>query len=113
VHGDEAASVAEEVSQVLFGKTDPSSLTESVLKALSEEVPFARATTPPTLADAMVTLKLVPSKGAARRLLEQGGVYLNGERAVAATDLVSAKPLTGGYYLLRKGARDYGLIRVG
>jgi tyrosyl-tRNA synthetase len=113
VHGDEAANVAEEVSRVLFGKADPSSLSESVFRALSEEVPFARAATPPTLADAMVTLKLVASKGAARRLLEQGGVYLNGERAVAATELASAKPLAGGYHLLRKGARDYGLIRVG
>ncbi|MEX2111039.1 MAG: tyrosine--tRNA ligase [Gemmatimonadaceae bacterium] len=113
VHGDEPANVAEEVSRLLFGKADPSSLTESVLRALSEEVPFARATTPPTLADAMVTLKLVASKGAARRLLEQGGVYLNGERAMAATELTSAKPLAGGYHLLRKGARDYGLIKVG
>jgi tyrosyl-tRNA synthetase len=113
VHGDEAASVAEEVSRVLFGKADPSSLTESVLRALSEEVPFARATTPPTLADAMVTLKLVASKSAARRLLEQGGVYLNGERATADTDLSAANPLAGGYHLLRKGARDYGLIHVG
>jgi tyrosyl-tRNA synthetase len=113
VHGDEAASVADEVSRVLFGKADPSSLTEPVLRALSDEVPFARATTPPTLADAMVALKLVASKSAARRLLEQGGVYLNGERATAATDLISAAPLSGGYHLLRKGARDYGLIRIG
>ncbi|OLD44117.1 MAG: tyrosine--tRNA ligase, partial [Gemmatimonadetes bacterium 13_1_40CM_2_60_3] len=41
VHGDEAARVAEEVSRVLFGKADPTKLSESVLRALSEEVPFA------------------------------------------------------------------------
>jgi hypothetical protein len=39
-------------------------------------------------------------------------VYLNGQRASADTDLGSAKALKGGYYLLRKGARDYGLVRV-
>jgi tyrosyl-tRNA synthetase len=113
VHGDEAASVAEEVSRVLFGKPDPSTLSEPVLRALSEEVPFAAAPTAPSVADALVTLKLVASKSAARRLLDQGGVYLNGNRAALETDLASTPPLAGGYYLLRKGAKDYGLIRVG
>jgi tyrosyl-tRNA synthetase len=113
VHGDEAASVAEQVSRVLFGKADLASLTEPVLRALSEEVPFASAATAPTIADALVNLKLVASKSAARRLIEQGGVYVNGERATAATDLSSATLLAGGYHLLRKGAKDYGLIRVG
>jgi tyrosyl-tRNA synthetase len=112
VHGEEAARVAEEVSRVLFGKADPASLAEPVLKALSEEVPFAESREAPALLDALVTLKLAASKSAARRLVEQGGVYLNGQRASADTDLGSAKALKGGYYLLRKGARDYGLMRV-
>ena len=41
VHGEDAARVAEEVSGLLFGKADPASLTEPVLRAMSEEVPFA------------------------------------------------------------------------
>jgi tyrosyl-tRNA synthetase len=113
VHGGEAAKVAEEVSRVLFGKADPTSLGEPVLRALSEEVPFAESHEAPSLLDAMVTLKLAASKGAARRLIEQGGVTVNGQRAGADTDLASAKTLAGGYHLLRKGARDYGLIRTG
>src|SRR5688500_15016366 len=112
VHGDEAASVAEQVSRVLFGNADLASLTEPVLRALSEEVPFVSAPAAPTISDALVRLKLVASKSAARRLIEQGGVYLNGERATAATDLSAATVLAGGYHLLRKGAKDYGLIRV-
>ena len=112
VHGEDAARVAEEVSRVLFGKADPTSLAEPVLRALSEEVPFAESRETPSLLDAMVTLKLAASKGAARRLVEQGGVTLNGQRCVADTDLAGAKPLAGGYHLLRKGARDYGLIRT-
>jgi len=111
VHGADAARVAEEVSRVLFGKADPKSLTEPVLRALSEEVPFAESSDTPGLLDALVTLKLAASKSAARRLVEQGGVYVNGERATADTDLVSMKALAGRYHLLRKGARDYGLIR--
>jgi tyrosyl-tRNA synthetase len=113
VHGDDAARVAEEVSRVLFGKAEPTSLTEPVLRALSEEVPFAEAPEAPALLDALVTLKLAASKSAARRLVEQGGVYLNGQRVNAEADLATTKPLPGGYHLLRKGARDYGLIRGG
>jgi tyrosyl-tRNA synthetase len=78
---------------------------------MSEEVPFAEGRETPGLLDALVTLKLAASKSAARRLVEQGGVTLNGERAAADTDLASTKPLAGGYHLLRKGAREYGLIR--
>src|SRR3954447_840733 len=37
VHSEEAARVAEEVSRVLFGKADPTTLSEPVLKALSQE----------------------------------------------------------------------------
>ena len=111
VHGEDAARVAEEVSRVLFGKADPTSLTEPVLRALSEEVPFVEAADAPGLLDALVTLKLAASKSAARRLVEQGGVYVNGQRATPETDLASVKALAGRYHLLRKGARDYGLIR--
>jgi len=112
VHGEDAARVAEEVSKVLFGKTDPTKLSEPVLKALGQEVPFAEVRDTPGLLDALVTLKLAASKGAAKRLVEQGGVYLNGQRAAADTNLGTTKPLAGGYHLLRKGARDYGLLRV-
>ena len=113
VHGAEAAATAEEVSNVLFGKAEASSLKEPVLRALSEEVPFAEVPGTVGLLDALVTLKLAASKSAARRLVEQGGVYLNGQRASADTNLAATKPLAGGYHLLRKGARDYGLIRGG
>ena len=113
VHGDQAARVAEEVSRVLFGKADPTKLSESVLRALSEEVPFAESRDTPSMLDALVTLKLAASKSAARRLIEQGGVYVNGQRASANTELTSTKPLAGSYYLLRKGAREYAVLRSG
>jgi len=111
VHGEEAARVAEEVSKVLFGKADPTTLSEPVLEALSKEVPFAQVREPLGLLDALVLLKLAASKGAGKRLVDQGGVYLNGKRAGLETNL-GEKPLAGGYFLIRKGARDYGLLRV-
>jgi tyrosyl-tRNA synthetase len=111
VHSADAARVAEEVSRVLFGKADPRTLSEAVLQALSEEVPFAEVNETPGLLDALVLLKLAISKGAARRLVEQGGVYLNGHRATPSSTLSDTEPLAGRYHLVRKGARDYGLIR--
>jgi tyrosyl-tRNA synthetase len=112
IHGDAAARVAEEGSKVLFGKGDPRSLSEQVLEALSNEIPFAETTQAPGLLDALVSLKLVPSKGAARRLVEQGGVNVNGQRAAVDTALGGATALHGKYFLIRKGARDFGLLKT-
>jgi tyrosyl-tRNA synthetase len=60
-----------------------------------------------------VAAGLVPSKGAARRLLEQGGLYVNGARVSAGDRRLGERAmLPGGFVLLRKGAREYGLVRV-
>jgi tyrosyl-tRNA synthetase len=111
VHGAEAAKIAEDVSRLLFGKGDPQSLSPAGLAALSREVPLAQMSGDISVIDALVELKLAPSKSAARRLIEQGGVALNGRRVASATDLMG-EPLPGGYYLIKKGARDYGLVRI-
>ena len=112
VHGEEAARDAAAVSRVLFGKGDPERLSEAALSALGQEVEFTEVTALPSLADAMVTLKLAASKGAVRRLLEQGGVNVNGKRAAADTTLDAIPPLAGEYYLIRKGAKEYALLRL-
>ena len=111
VHGAEVARVAEDVSRLLFGKGDPTSLSAEALDALSREVPFAETTETPGVVDALVELKLAASKSAARRLIEQGGVAINGRRIGSATDLLGDS-LGGGYYLLKKGGREFGLLRV-
>jgi tyrosyl-tRNA synthetase len=111
VHGAEIARVAEDVSRLLFAKGDPTSLSPDALQALSREVPFVEAPDTPTVVDALVELKLAASKSAARRLVEQGGVAVNGRRVASATDSLG-EPLAGGYYLFKKGARDFGLLRV-
>jgi tyrosyl-tRNA synthetase len=111
VHGEEAARVAEEVSRLLFAKGDPRSLSDDALVALSREVPFAEVDQVGNVVDALVSLGLAASKGAARRLVEQGGASVNGARVSGASDSLG-EPLRGSYYLVRKGARDYGLLKV-
>jgi tyrosyl-tRNA synthetase len=108
VHGADAARVAEDVSRLLFQKGDPASLSDQALAVLEKEVPFAEMPELTNVIDGLVALGLAASKGAARRLVDQGGVSINGQRV---TDSVG-EPLRGRYYLMRKGARDYGLIRL-
>ena len=111
VHGPEAARVAEDVSRLIFGKGDPISLSPAALNALSREVPFAEMQTAPTAVDALIALNLATSKSAARRLVEQGGVSVNGRKVASATDALS-DPLIGKYFLVKKGARDFGLVAL-
>jgi tyrosyl-tRNA synthetase len=116
VHGPEAARIAGELSTLLFGGGDASSLSPAALTALAGEVPFAEVATGEEgvdLLEALTATGLVASKGAARRLLDQGGVYVNGERAGSSLrHIPPAKLLEGEHLLLRKGAREYGLVRV-
>jgi tyrosyl-tRNA synthetase len=87
---------------------------------MRREVPFAEVERPVADApgidplDLLVTTGLVSSRGAAKRLLEQGGVYVNGSRVAAGGDRFVSEGalLAGGHVLLRKGAREYGLARV-
>lgn len=129
VHGDDAARIAREVSALLFEKADPALLSANALVALRNEIPFATYAPPETVpssdasvvvdADALdvfeclTSLGIAASRGAAKRLLEQGGISVNGEKLAATDRTVSRSQLLQGRYLLfRKGARDYGLMDV-
>jgi tyrosyl-tRNA synthetase len=119
VHGAEAARVAQELSALLFAKGDPHGLSPAAVGALSKEMPVAEVVRPAEgvgaidVAELFVAAGLAPSKGAARRLLEQGGLTVSGRRLSAGErDVRDGDLLAGRYLLLRKGARDYGLVRV-
>jgi tyrosyl-tRNA synthetase len=119
VHGAEAARVAREVSRLLFAKGDPRALSAEALAALAGEMPFSEATAPGEglgaldVAELFVQAGLVKSKGEARRLLDQGGLTVSGRKLSAADRAVTSEDvLAGGHLLLRKGARDYALVRV-
>lgn len=120
VHGADALKAAEEVSQLLFGKGDPRSLSREALQSLEHEIPtFGLSKGEPLdtfdLIDAVSVGKdaMFKSKSEARRALDQGGLYMNGDRL--GRDRVSVPReqfLHGSYLLLRKGARSYGLVRL-
>ena len=65
------------------------------------------------VADVFVATALVKSKGDARRLLQQGGLYVNGDKlAPGVTVLLRSDAIHGAYYVLRKGARDIAVVKV-
>jgi tyrosyl-tRNA synthetase len=112
VHGAEAVRANEEVAGLLFGGLDPSSLSLSTLEALREEISFfpsASLTDPQAMIDAVTgEAGLFKSRGDAKRMVQQGGVYLNGQRVDA--ELTTVAPLHGKYVLVRKGAKSYALV---
>jgi tyrosyl-tRNA synthetase len=119
VHGDDALRAADEVSQLLFGKGDPRGLSAEALRLLEQEIPTFELTE--AMFDTQDVINAVSgdgdalfkSRGDARRALQQGGVYLNGERMAAERAPVPREQLLHGRYLLvRKGGRSYGLVRV-
>ena len=57
--------------------------------------------------DLMVKCKLAPSKKEARRLVEQGGVEVNGEKVAAATVSYTAADLSGDGLMVKKGKKVY------
>jgi len=111
---------AVEVSALLFGGSDPTALSAQALDALAAEIPFAQAKWTRAdgdgrslgLQDALVTAQLATSKSDARRTIQQGGVTVNGVRASGDTSVVPAQCLHGSYVLLKKGARNYALLRM-
>ena len=57
--------------------------------------------------DLMVKCKLAPSKKEARRLVEQGGVEVNGEKVAAATVTYTQEDLAGDGLMIKKGKKVY------
>ena len=120
VHGDPAVAAAEEVSGLLFGGVEPKSLSRDALLALQLEIPVFTmepkdaATTHDVLESTLVgTDALFGSKGDMRRMLQQGGVYVNGRRLSPEREPLASDDLLGGeFVLVRKGARSYGLVKT-
>jgi tyrosyl-tRNA synthetase len=116
VHGTPVMESVVSASAILFSEWDPKQVVPGAFDVLAREIPTApvSAIDGLSLVDALVAVGLVKSKGDARRQIEQGGVYINQQRETdAARVLGTADLLAGGHVVLRKGKKDYGLLRVG
>jgi tyrosyl-tRNA synthetase len=118
VHGETELEKAQRASEVLFGK-EISGLSVQDLLEIFSEVPSTELEHSKldggnfTLTDALVASGLVPSKGEARRLIQGGGVAVNNRRASDPRQVLTDSDLIEGKLIvLRKGARNYHLIKV-
>ena len=118
VHGEYNLRKAIQASQVLFGG-EIADLTASEVLDIFADVPssdiprasFAGDGMP--LVDLVIACGFAPSKGAARRLIEAGGIYVNNRRVADVQAAIDLSALIEGQYLvLRKGAREYHLVRA-
>jgi tyrosyl-tRNA synthetase len=64
------------------------------------------------VADLLLWLGLARSKSDARRVIEQGGAYLNDERVQPGRVLLPGDLLHGRYVLLRRGKRNVSVLEV-
>jgi len=63
--------------------------------------------------DMMVKCNLVPSKKEARRLVEQGGVEVNGEKVAAVSVSYTAEQLSGDGLMVKKGKKVFHRVLIG
>ncbi len=117
VHGADAAIAAQLAGKALFGQADLAELDEATLtQALAEAglVDVARIEGQlPSVADLFVAAGVTPSKGAARRAVEEGGAYVNNVKvADADAALEESALLHGRLVVLRRGKKTIAGARL-
>jgi tyrosyl-tRNA synthetase len=102
VHGEAAAEEARQAARALFGGNGGS------LDAVpTTTVPPQRLADGIEVVDLLVLGSLAPSRGAARRLIEQGGAYLGDRRVDAPDARVTRDQLEHDGLLLRAGKKRF------
>ena len=117
VHGDAGLAIARKATDVLFG-AEITDLNDSQLVEIFKDVPSKQLARDRLageglgLIDALVEAGLSTSKGDARRMIQQGGAYVNNTRResldgrLSTTDMASETVM-----VLRSGKKKYALLR--
>ena len=102
VHGTDEAHKAQDAARALFSTGgDKSNMPTTELTA--GDLTDGQI----TVVDLMVKCGLTPSKGEARRLIQQGGVELNGEKVTDTAAVVTASALEGEGTTIKKGKKVF------
>lgn len=117
IHGDAGLKKAELGKQIFFG-AEITDLTDVELQQIFADVPGSTLSVSNlegnglSILDALQKCGLVKSKGEARRLVEQGGAYLNNFRVADVARTINRRDLVGkSTIVLRSGKKKYGLLR--
>ena len=116
LHGADQARKVEAAAKALFGQGEIRDLDIETLKSALAELPKARINKGveiPSWVDLITSSGVVESKSAARRVIKEGGAYLNNEK-ITGEDFApkSSDLLHGQFLLLRKGKRDLVAVEI-
>ena len=116
VHGTNAAAAAAEAAQALFGAGDLDALDAGTLEAAFADLPRAELESSngilPVL-DLLVASGLLESRGQARRVMGEGGAYVNNRRITDPAAVPDRSELLAGrWLLLRRGKRNLAVAEV-
>ena len=116
VHSEETTERVEAAARALFGQGELSELDEATLASALAELPRTTVSSSeeiPTWVDLLTATGVVDSKSAARRIVKEGGAYLNNVK-ISGEDFRPSKSdfLCGKYAVLRKGKRDLAAVEL-
>ena len=116
VHGAEVAKNVEVASLALFGQGELEEIKEDVLASALSQLPMVelqKSETIPTWVELASASGVVKSKSDARRIIKEGGAYLNNKKVTAEDFAPNREDLIYGRFLvLRKGKRDLAAVEV-
>jgi len=113
VHGEEALRQAIKITDALFSG-DIKSLSAADIRQGFKDVPTYKSEEKGdiSLVDLIVMAGVTPSKRQAREDIQNGAIYINGERQTDVNYVTTKKDRIEGYYLLvRRGKKKYTLIQ--
>ena len=116
IHGESQTHKVENAAKALFGQSEIRELDLETLASALGELPratIAKGAPIPTWVDLIVASGVVDSKSAARRVIKEGGAYINNEK-IAGEDFAPTLEhlLHGRFIVLRKGKRDLAAVEV-
>ncbi len=114
IHGSQELSAVTGACQFLFGE-EKKNISQEEMNCLCSAVPQKEVTKEALkkgflIEEAIVLSGLVDSKKEARRLLNQGGIYLNNRRCQVDDNLTKEDFISGKVALLRAGKKRYSLL---
>ena len=118
VHGEDALVRAERASMVLFGG-EITDVSAREIAEIFEDVPSTEVAKAElegegiSLIELLVKCGVATSRSDARRLIQGGGIYLNNRRVTdIERNVTLADSIEGQFIVLRKGRKNYHLVRV-
>lgn len=113
IHGEEVAGRVEQAARALFGQAELQGLDEETLASAINELPRVEVTDSDShlWVDLIAGSGVVDSKSAARRIIKEGGAYINNVKISDENATVKDSDfLYGRIALLRKGKRDLAAV---